>query len=461
LKTPVPHTLTIEIDPATKTLSVGKWSTQDIHYNSTPNENYRYLKASILNANGIELDVDPSRIKCADDIKRFNAQVAQHLGGRFNAQLRAVSNRLWITPIEHYLNIYCLYHSFARPYFHLEQTKRVWACLPIVKQVYDDELHHIGPLVIFFMLPPCELKKRFGKSLWKRLCQNKLYFNKSLAGLLMQLNQDYERLTPLDDKTFDKLIPLINVLTKVKKCFSYQHANEWNIDTRELDIKGFNGDIIDLKTKLLTWLNHHCKASNKEDIRRHVNLVRDTLFMNCELEESHLFKWRSPQKMRQQHDMLSKRLTQKRRNESLKENQKIDDKMQWLTNYIEPVNTITKKQSLPIKATILNNVYSLINESDEMEHCITCYIDGICEQQYIAFSLVTPSSRSTLGFMLNKKGTKYKFDQHVKKYNQQVTEPLLIKVEKLLLKTVNQQLTLQNKDRPTASQRVGLICAQN
>ena len=450
--------LTIETDPVTKTLSVGKWSTQEIHYNTTTNENYRGLKARILNANGIELEVETSNIKGGDDVKIFNAQVAHHLGGRFNAQLRAVSNRLWITPVEQYLNLYCLYfHSQARPYFHLEQTKRVWACLPIVKQIYDDELHHIGPLIIFFMLPPCELKKRFGKSLWKRLCQNKLYFNKSLASLLMQLIPEHERVTPLDNKTFDEFIPLINVLMQVKKCFVTQQFDEWNINTTILNIEGFNGDEIDMKTKLLTWLNNHCTASNREDVKLHVNLFEDTLIMYCQLDEPHLFKWCSPQKMRQQHDILSKRLTQKRRSESLKERQHTNDKMQWLAPYAELINKTMKNKPLSIKATTLNNIDLLIDESDDMAHCITCYIDNICKQQYIAISLVTPSSRSTLGFTLNKKGTKYKFDQHVKKHNQEVTEPLLISAQKTILKTINQQFIIQNKNRPTASHRAGQI----
>ena len=445
MNTQNPLKLTIETDPATKTLHVGQWSTQEIHYNTTRSEHNLALKIQILNANGLDTDeINIHGMDCCPDLKKNHSFVVRHLGGRFYARLRAVSRQLWITPIEQYLNRYCLnFYGRDSPYFNLEQTRRVWGCLATVKQVYEDELHHIGPLVIFFMLNPKELKARLGKSLWKRLCSNKLSFNLRLVRTLMGFDGEHRRVKPLDEETFERLIPLLDVLTQVKKGLTTHQAPIWNFDARYFHMRGFEVDEMSLKVKLLNWLNIHCKVTHTKEIKEHITLFRDSLMMHYRLGEGRTFKFLNPIKLREYHDALSKKITIKRRNESLKRKQAMNNNMQWLTPYSDGFSQYAEKTS-SVAVKTLNTVELIIDESDSMEHCITCYIDNICDQQYIAISLRCSSARSTLGFTLNKKRSKYKLDQHVGKYNEAVTEPLLINMQKPLLKLINQQLKLSS-----------------
>ena len=80
-------------------------------------------------------------------VKVFNEFVVGLLGPKFYKRLRAEYNRVWVKPIEPWLERYCKYFRLnKKPYFPSGQVRRTWKMITELSLLQRDGIEHVGEL---------------------------------------------------------------------------------------------------------------------------------------------------------------------------------------------------------------------------------------------------------------------------------------------------------------------------
>lgn len=77
--------------------------------------------------------------------------------------------------------------GFAR---HWQTYRWVLSCASIIQEAEDDGISRVAPILVAFRARPAEVKKRIGKSAWKRLHHSDTMHNAHRAMLLLRTNLD-------------------------------------------------------------------------------------------------------------------------------------------------------------------------------------------------------------------------------------------------------------------------------
>lgn len=395
----------LEADQKQRIVKVGKWEADRIYYNSPMREEDFALKKRVLEKNGCDVEGLYPKYE-GGGWRDAHKIISPLLGNKFYAQLRAVSRKVWITPIEDTLNKYCLYWNnwSSGPYFDEGQVRRTWKCLDLIKQLEKDGMSHVVPLVIYFMETPSALKRDLGKSTWKKIANSSLSFNMCLVLRLIRIEGDYENSNPTARikrimwRRFEELREDVKFLVSLKKTFVRRYTM-YSLDLSDGSYGASNSGIIrnsDSK-RLIEWLNKNARVSKFDEVEQLAVLFRDTMRLCKHLNRE--FKIISPRKMKDYHDKLAKESRLMRRAELMKVVDSVNKKMEWLQPYSEEINF--KLSNEVIKFEVIRDYERLLDESDDMVHCVADYEYLITDQEYIVVALESAVERTTLGLYLD------------------------------------------------------------
>lgn len=405
----------LEVDAKHKVIKVGKWQASRIYYNSPIRENDFTLKQEVLEENEADVDGLLAKIQGGGhrDVHKF---IAPLLGNKFYAQLRAVSRKIWITPIEATLNKYCLHWGNTGPYFDEGQIRRAWQCLHLIEQAEQDGIHHVIPFLIYFMESPAGLKSKLGKGTWKKLAHSSLSANLCLVQRLIGIEWSYKHSNPnarakkLMSRRSAEISEDVRFLVGVKKTVLRQYPT-WPLQVGETYTANSAAIIRHEESRaLLAWLNKYAKVTIREDVQQLAIMYRDTLHLSQAMGRE--FKARSPRKMRDYHNKLARESRELREAEKYKVVELVNKNMAWLKRYAD--EAAREFSNHKIKVEIICDYERLLDEGEAMRHCVADYQRRITSGKYIVASLKSDVQRSTLGIRLGvKAGSKaFVVDQH-------------------------------------------------
>lgn len=261
-------------------------------------------------------------------------------------------------------------------------VQRVLEIEPILREVVEDGLTNLEPIVYVTGKSPQELKKAMGKSLWKRICKGSRYRNEIFAKFLSQTSPTYIGI--FHHLELGKVLDLSPIKMKLFRqvaitCHTEQDR-EWVLETIK-NIEGPIGKLLE-KLEMRYWFN-------------------DTVRLCYQLGEEFphdFFNKNDSRSLRLLHDQL-------------------------MTRYVEKKNEMRKEpfafaKSVPetwegggVVAKRLDSAAELVAEGKTMHHCIASYEDSVRTGHYIAYHLTDGEKHATLGIRRSREDTNWKFDQ--------------------------------------------------
>lgn len=244
----------------------------------------------------------------------------------------------------------------------------------LLKEVCDDGLKNILPLVFFFNEPPQTLKKTLGKGLWKRLSRNSFHRNRLLAQAL------YGKFHYCDaipgDIAKDSLIDF-------EKIPSTLLANRAYLDFYEIFKSEPCLDYIEEKMFKLVPMKD-INRSMLRLARSKITRIRDTYVMAEQLGEKFNIWKHTIDNFEIEHDRFTKMIQERR----------------YSPEPIECLSEITEKYIKfgDYEVELLDSRYKIHEEGQEMKHCVGGYCETVARGGYLVYSIKKDGKRvSTLG----------------------------------------------------------------
>lgn len=455
----------IYFNTETKQISVGEWVAEEVYYNQPMRERSTQLKMNIISANGIDVFSDNED---GSGWKRHYKEISFHLGANFYAQLRKVTNDCVIDPIRHYLTAYCLYSkSQHRAEYHPRQILRVWTMKEHIEWMESHEMSHLVPLVIYFALPPMELKKKLGGELWKLLKNTSKSKVQCLTFNLLALDGidllEWEpcisigseaprraRVSPLPDYEFEFRRSRLTLWIKLKsitlknyvKRLLLDSALAYNCDHEpgdqtppddETDVYTY----IQKEDRALAWLDKYGTPSNGEKYKYCRDLLGDTMRMSARLGRK--FEYCNLRQMKARHNTFAAEIRKQELELRIKNKEKYAKQFDGISPYVELVPLLGSKELL---IRVLKTGAEIIDESVEMAHCVSDYIHRCERLEMIVVSLSSSKQRTTLGLVRDAPNLPYSIFQHYGYDNTFVHCPLIQSKEREIVREVNDIIPL-------------------
>lgn len=285
----------------------------------------------------------------------------------FNAKMLNV----WVDPIKEHANRFA--YSNQRK-LKPEMVRIIWECLPEIKQAQKDGIYNIVPWILQEGLNPHELKEKFGKSNWKKICKQSMTRNKMLAAGAKRFR--YEG-------SIEQALTLPSYLLKKGGCTNFQWTQStiWLIKNKQISSKHFVG-----------------KGLNTQAQIRLARTFEDTKRMAGELGKGFSSEW-SIDKMKQKHAEYVHLVNLKRYSPIPYEN---------LKDFI-----VKEVQHKGYVATLLDSAALVHQEGEAMHHCVGGYASSVAQGNYLVYSVTKDGKRSsTIAFRRWDNTEDWVFNQH-------------------------------------------------
>lgn len=273
--------------------------------------------------------------------KAFNRELTEYLGlppKKWASVFNGVATSVWIRPIEWYVNRLA---RGMRGRVSLGQVEMIWQCKSILDQARSDGIAHIVPILLVEKAPPDAVKRKVGRSRWKRLAHNSFSRNALIARFGME-SMDLP----------STAIPYA--------AWADERALHWACNNRD------------------------CRLKDRQRLLALAHIYEDTYRMALRLGECFNDRW-SLRRMLEEHDRLSKAITKGKYSDN-------------------PFDLYERVGDFCVKhqgwaAVWLKSPYEIAEEGNAMRHCVASYIPDACEGRYLVFSIrnVAGNRYSTLG----------------------------------------------------------------
>lgn len=284
----------------------------------------------------------------------------------------------------------------------------------VCREVYNDGLFHLLPVVAIISKSPQQLKAEWGK-VWKDVSKNSLNKNQVLATNLKRLRYEGD-VDAYDEKD------LIGKLTALPTTVLKDYVKS-PLYLQEHIAAHYRGRYSTL-----------CK--NAKDFHDVSYMVRDTKRLAVQLEAPFDPLW-SPRKMKEKHDQYSRELTARKFSPA---------KIEWLKDV-----SVQELEHEGYKATLLDSRALIAEEGNAMGHCVAGYAESVAMGSYLVYSITKGGERtSTLGVhasepsvtvVFNGKALpirkQYRFSQHYGKFNRRLEDPTEIELGKNIVERLN------------------------
>lgn len=288
----------------------------------------------------------------------------------------------------------CVYHNYVAPLrkknvpgkghnifddffyskYRLKTQNISWVYdnIDMVEELYKKGSRNIVPFVLSFKESPKELKKRFGKGVWKRLCKNTFHRNKLIVSHISYRGHDKQGVHNLLYSR-SKAIELFYSSTPEVIKYLSDNMDSWKDEYEGEQIK-----------------DYYCDTNRMAGM------------LGIEFNPNWRYK-----RLKEEHNKMAKEL-------AYRKERPFD--FEWMSILDFSVKELTLGE---FKATLLTNSGEVKEEALVMKHCVASYIPLINKGQYMVYSITLGGVRySTLGVEINAEGAW--FDQHYKAYNRSV-----------------------------------------
>lgn len=245
-----------------------------------------------------------------------------------------------------------------------------------INQTIKDGNSHILPFVVFTGKTTEDLKKEYGKGLWKRLCKNSHYRNKVI-------------------EESHAVSVMVNYPTSVIKMVN-RISGCWHINA-------------EFKKELADWYTKYFKGKwttmTHGDIIDIYNCVIDTKQMAEQLGYKFNLNM-NYDSLKQLHDKYAK---------AIRDRQYSSEPFDWLKDIPKQLN------EGDYSIVLLDNPRSIREEGDVMKHCVASYINLVVRKEYLVYSVMKNGERvSTVGYY--KRNDVWEIQQQYGKCNSRIQD---------------------------------------
>lgn len=276
----------------------------------------------------------------------------------FRRKFNAIMTELWVKPVEEWV---VQYGFSSNRQVCSEKLRRIYKALPLIEQCKKDGLDNIIPFVLVLNKTPQELRKGFGKGLWKRLCKNTKTRNKLIA--------EYSKGCTLTVKAV-KDVPS-SILKRGKRGilgFRYRPSVIYALPAliNKYGVRGLSGAHI-------------------EKPIRDLRIIQDTISMAEQLGRP--ISQMSMEKWYEKHDQYAEEINARKYSKETYECFKgIPDRLKSVSH-----GNIT--------ASLLTSPYDIVMEGKTMHHCVGMYSDRVEDGKYLVYHIDDgEGEESTAGF---------------------------------------------------------------
>lgn len=344
--------------------------------------------------------------------------------------------------IGHYEHHSSLYRS-RRGRIILGRFKSVAAMAEVLDEAVYDGNKHLTPFIAFHKETLPEIRSRYGKGLWKKLCKNS--YSRNLAIIRMMEKLSYRDYNPDDDNSVRKLVSELN-----------------EIPSTALNLRHNRGDLD--AAKCIVWAKKHLNRPYGQKTEGRISIqgvenkeftfisVFDACIMARQYGLFFSFDW-SLRRMKDEHDRIdieAKRISRERTERYAAEAALRKEK--WAIDVVK-AQSVDLAQIYPqveweldgVTAKLLTTYDQVQKEGDEMHHCVWSYAKDAMSGCYVVVHLSGDGEESTLGVSMREDGGVLKFSeqQHYREYNQIVKS----EIHKNLAKSVIESLNAMNLDK--------------
>lgn len=361
---------------------------------------FQKISARVLNKGKWDTNIEVSPAETSDDLWHKPARKAKF----HNNPSKEFYKEHSVTPTQFckvfnaavYKSAILPYKEFAPLYFRNKSKvpgkfKAVVKYHDLLKQAVKDNQKNILPILANCGKTPQELKKEFGKGLWKKLCGNSFYRN----NLIADTTEVYEVSQKWDSGALKGAFP---------------HARHWAKNT--------------------------CKVPYSKMTRttEEVTLFLDTERLANQVGLPFNENW-SKLKMKEKHDEYMNIQIQARDEERKKRDEQYRLRIERLQSVdLSKVYSQTVFELEGVTATILTTYDQIRKEGVEMHHCVGSYAESCVNGSYIVLHVTGDGEETTIGLheksygwngcSIDQKDTepklRFELSQHYGKYNSPV-----------------------------------------
>ena len=223
--------------------------------------------------------------------------------------------------------------------------------LEVITQTIEDGNYHLLPFIVFTGSTTKDLKKHYGKGLWKKLCKNSHYRNKAIAesGAVSTI-ADYPT----------SVIKLVNTLKYID-----QHCKK---ELADWYTKYFKGKWTTMSVRDITNSYYYVM-----DTKRMAEQLGYRFDLNMDYDS-----------LKQLHDKYAK---------AIRDRQYSSEPFEWLSS-------IPKQHTQgDYSIVLLDNPKAIREEGDAMKHCVASYVYLVARKEYLVYSIMKNGERvSTVGY---------------------------------------------------------------
>lgn len=313
--------------------------------------------------------------------------------------------------------------------------KELVECEEKLIEVHNDGLKNILPLVLYFKMLPHELRKLFGKAMWKKLAANSFHRNSLLTKNIEDLCSPY--CIEVDNESSRQyLVKITKLIMPVRSTLlannNYMMFFQRNMVHRNMvDVIGMSeafNFIYDRAIKKMPMKNLDSFILRR--LQRKSDHIADTYTMAEQLGEKFNIWKHDLESFETIHDEMHRKL------------QEIREKQMFSPDPIECLSEIPFKGLVlgDYSIELLQSRLDIHNEGKSMGHCVGSYADRVAGGRYLVYSIKKNGERiSTLGldcgtktwhrFVADEKPQEqpggWAYSQHYGRFNQQVKDPVL------------------------------------
>lgn len=289
--------------------------------------------------------------------------------------------------------------NFQRGHVAVNSLQDIQRNEAVCREVYEDGLFNLLPVVALTGASPKELKQEWGGA-WKVISKNSLNKNRAVASLMPRMNHNkYGKDFLLSIAQLPTSVLHLGGDIQVMRHVAAHYKGQWG------KLKGQRQGFGTSQSKALRDIHH---------------VVTDTERLASQLEAPFDPLW-SPRKMKEKHDQYSRELTARKYSPA---------KIEWLKDI-----AVKEVSYAGYNAVLLDSRALIAEEGNAMGHCVAGYAESVAGGSYLVYSITKDGERSsTLGVHVREKASirvsaigtpslvHYIFSQHYGKYNARLTD---------------------------------------
>lgn len=360
--------------------------------------------------------------------KHFYRKCAEYLGSSPRNAIKLWNAAEYYTKIEPRKDLVDILARGRLGRVNREKFVEVVECEDKLREVHQDGLKNILPFVLCYKMLPHELRKLYGKALWKKIAGNSFHRNSLLVKNIASMCSPYFiGVEQRHQQMVDITKRIIGIRSTLLANEQYMDFFQRSIEATATISEGFTFVYEKAITKIpMSRLDRY--TINR--FQRKVDHINDTYRMAEQLGEKFNIWKHDIDSFEEVHDRLQRTLQEKR------------DKQMFSP---EPVDCLSE---IPFKSLtlgdysieLLQSRLAIHEEGKKMGHCVGSYADRVATGKYLVYSIKKNGERiSTLGldsgiktwqrFVADEKPQEepkvWAYSQHYGRFNQQIKDQVL------------------------------------